>query len=350
MVSAAPAALNGAIAVEEKFPAPGPLPAPFFPGVPYFPIPNLPELKLPEIKLPELKFPDIKMPSMHPLPPLGFSLELSLPGLCDFFPQLCSRRSCPPELPEMPGIPKLWLPDILQVFTTAVFLTSMVMLARSPGNRNAAVKETDMQILTDYQSKEIRRTDLNDAQQFACGRTVRRSMPVVAVVKKDSMFGTSTRQRVVGQHPLIEFLNPHDVIHVKLEDLTESGDVLWDAKYNLRHTNLLTPFAQPVGGSRMDFGTLCPPLHDFPHTFNLEITDETTGEYLGSAVYHAYYTKHDPTIQLPPASGVAGMWQHTTARCLSFASGYPLIPRRGAASFSFAATHFCVKGTPVDNR
>ena len=55
-----------------------------------------------------------------------------------------------------------------------------------------------------------------------------------------------SREVALGQHPMIEFKEPQDLIHVHYEDMTETKRVHWDATYNLRHSRILGSFTPPV--------------------------------------------------------------------------------------------------------
>ncbi|CAD7934202.1 unnamed protein product [Amoebophrya sp. A25] len=359
MLFEGPADLPPAAPAKPAFPPPGAVPKPnkFLPLHPIIPpIPRMPKLDLPDLKLPKITMPKIQMP--------GFPRNLKipkmppLPGLCDYFP----GGKCPDfnmfkvlgmTLPDIPGVPDMKFPEIFQAILTAIFLLSMVQLAkRRPSGGQPGSRESDLQILTDSKTRGIRRTDLNNDALFACARGQRRSMSVLSGTTADKLPRGNTLAdpgkgrggllgkireeanlanlhvaypklpgfsggsgdpslKALGQHPMIEFEEPQDVVHVRLEDLNSPdgpGDaprVHWDAVYHLRHSRLLGSFTPAVGGTRMDFGTLCPSVDDLPHRYRLEATN-SKDEIVGSAIYHTYYPHHDPDAGRQMGMGAMG--------------------------------------------
>jgi hypothetical protein len=153
------------------------------------------------------------------------------------------------------------------------------------------------QIVMTYKSPSLVDTDVSNVSQFGC------------------WLQGETTPVALNKHPFLEFDQPLGRVHVHLEN-PATGDVKWDAVYNLENTNKLKPNATPISGARPNMFTMCPPRDETykvdgltagqqtpPTAYQLDVWREGNGfvprsrdeMYIGGATMHMFLPQHDPS-------------------------------------------------------
>ena len=282
-----------------------------------FKMPSVPKIHWPFCLQPQNMFSSKCLPKIHW--PFCMNPKNMFSSRCWIKPPSVSIHPCVYQ--PWKCMPDIWVPlplpwihlelplkitdNVAMWYLTWLFLKQLRNLSRVLRRGFSYYGDGELQIMTDHLSNSIIRTDINNSRKFSCWKSLR-SLPV-----RDG----SGLDKNLMVHPSITFAKPQTEVHVRLED-PYSGELLWDADYNLRGTQTLTPHALPTGGQKLEFSSICPNHLDSTdgngnspggvHQYFLHVsrnglyTDrvaaEHPGNFIGSGIFTAYTSGNDPRL------------------------------------------------------
>lgn len=187
----------------------------------------------------------------------------------------------------------------------------------------------ELQLMEDHRSQSLVYSDLTDNTRWVCrgGPTPDSRKPPYepppvkmkepGALKKLAAFLTGTEAKPKpaewpvepgGEHPVLQFREPQQKIHVHLEDMAAPGKkVLWDAVYDLGGQETLKYGLPPEPGPASllpNFHLICPPRVGPPHWYELTVSKVRSGagrphmldDFVASQTISAYRPDQEPEV------------------------------------------------------